>query len=247
LLITLTALLSAGLSWAGTNNFAITPASPGSADSAMYTLEDIFQKLNMPGTNVVKRVGAFAGPPGGPTNGTMHTLDDIMDLVTNRVPVAKTGQTTQYQAGDDGDMQAGVAWPSPRFVTNSVAGSEVVILDRLTGLMWTKDANLAGTKSLANAITSCNDLNYGGYDDWRLPNAPELLSLVDHGRSSPALQAEHPFINVANSTYWSSSFGANDPAGLELSVNMTSGSMNGYDSGGGKTGPYYSWPVRGGP
>jgi hypothetical protein len=29
--------------------------------------------------------------------------------------VPKTGQTTSYATGDDGDLEKGVAWPNPRF------------------------------------------------------------------------------------------------------------------------------------
>ena len=62
------------------------------------------------------------------------------------VNVARTGQTTCYDSdgnvidcagtGQDGDIQAGVAWPSPRFVDNG----DGTITDMLTGLMWLKDA-----------------------------------------------------------------------------------------------------------
>ncbi|MCW9078616.1 MAG: hypothetical protein OQK74_05525, partial [Gammaproteobacteria bacterium] len=33
-------------------------------------------------------------------------------------PVAKTGQTSSWAPGDDGDLEKGVAWPSPRFTDN---------------------------------------------------------------------------------------------------------------------------------
>ena len=53
-------------------------------------------------------------------------------------PVAKTGQTTSYATGDDGDFEKGVAWPSPRFTDND----DGTVCDHLTGLMWAKNANL---------------------------------------------------------------------------------------------------------
>lgn len=43
----------------------------------------------------------------------------------------KTGQTTSYAAGDDGDLERGVAWPAVRF---SDRGNGTVS-DKLTGLM----------------------------------------------------------------------------------------------------------------
>ena len=33
-------------------------------------------------------------------------------------PVEKTGQTTSYGIGDDGDLEKGIPWPNPRFTDN---------------------------------------------------------------------------------------------------------------------------------
>ena len=57
-------------------------------------------------------------------------------------PIAKTGQTTSYATGDDGDLQNGVALPAwyPRFTDNG----DGTVTDNLTGLMWAKNANMAG-------------------------------------------------------------------------------------------------------
>lgn len=52
------------------------PGAPTSAASAMYTLEDIYNRLN-DGTAGAKRTGAFTEPSSGPA-GTGHTSDDIM-------------------------------------------------------------------------------------------------------------------------------------------------------------------------
>jgi hypothetical protein len=63
--------------------------------------------------------------------------------------VPRTGQTTCYDSsgtavtctgtGQDGDIQAGAAWPSPRFVDHGDT-----VTDSLTGLEWTINANPAG-------------------------------------------------------------------------------------------------------
>jgi len=58
------------------------------------------------------------------------------------VDLPKTGQTTVYSTGDDGDIQAGVSWPSPRFMDNG----DGTITDNLTGLMWLQDANCIATE-----------------------------------------------------------------------------------------------------
>src|ERR1039457_87617 len=65
------------------------------------------------------------------------------------IQLPQTGQTSCYDANgnvincagteQDGNVQAGVAWPNPRF---TVSGD--CVTDNLTGLMWAKNANLAG-------------------------------------------------------------------------------------------------------
>jgi hypothetical protein len=122
-------------------------------------------------------------------------------------PVAKTGQTTSYLAGDDGDLEKGIASPSPRFIDN---GDETVT-DNLTGLMWTQDSNLGdGFMTWNEAINYANSLSLGSegcgtsYTDWRLPNVKELQSLIDFSNYNRALPTGHPFSNEAPTTYWSS-------------------------------------------
>ncbi|KJU82960.1 protein containing DUF1566 [Candidatus Magnetobacterium bavaricum] len=108
-----------------------------------------------------------------------------------------TGQTTSYTTGDDGDIRAGVAWPNPRFTKNS---DNATVIDNMTGLMWTKDANLAGKTTWQGALDYIASMNNGagtyGHKDWRLPNRTELLSLVDYGMYGPAIQSDYPFTNT---------------------------------------------------
>lgn len=62
------------------------------------------------------------------------------------------------------------------------------ISDLATNLMWSKSDSLVGMDwedSLAYAHTK-NAENYLGYNDWRLPNAKELQSIVDYSRSPGA-------------------------------------------------------------
>jgi hypothetical protein len=68
------------------------------------------------------------------------------------------------------------------------------VTDSATGLMWTKEDGGIGMKweeALA-FVQEKNSENHLGYDDWRLPNAKELQSIVDYTRSlqttnSPAI------------------------------------------------------------
>lgn len=56
------------------------------------------------------------------------------------------------------------------------------ISDAATGLMWMQ-ADSVSTFDWDGALTYCESLSAAGYDDWRLPNAKELQSLVDYSRS----------------------------------------------------------------
>jgi hypothetical protein len=83
-------------------------------------------------------------------------------VINNCTPVSgggvlKTGQTTSFATGDDGDFQAGVTVPSPRFTDNS----DGTITDNLTGLTWLKDASCLGLQNWANALAAANALADG--------------------------------------------------------------------------------------
>jgi len=120
------------------------------------------------------------------------------------------GCSTDRYTGQDGALRTGVPWPSPRF-TNPDGSTPVtggVALDQLTGLMWTTDGNLPGTglnwaDCLEWVETGLNTSSFGGFDDWRLPNKWELHSLTDFSQNSPGLPSGHPFTNVQDA-YWSS-------------------------------------------
>ena len=66
---------------------------------------------------------------------------------TYNAGVPKTGQTTSSATGDDGDLEKGVTWPSPRFTNNSNG----TVTDNLTGLIWLRNANCFGQKAWATA------------------------------------------------------------------------------------------------
>ena len=55
----------------------------------------------------------------------------------NYAPVPKTGQTSSTPPVDDGGLQKGVAWPTPRFTNNNNG----TVTDNLTGLIWMQNAS----------------------------------------------------------------------------------------------------------
>lgn len=109
--------------------------------------------------------------------------------------------------GQDGELRLGRPWPDPRF---RVQGDDVV--DLLTGLRWMRRADLCGAVvTWSEALDAVRLLNGGNAAaPWRLPNINELESLVDCARHSPALPGGHPFLDVAEE-YWSSTTSAYEP------------------------------------
>jgi hypothetical protein len=170
-------------------------------------------------------------------------------------PVPKTGQTLCYDTdgnprdcagtGEDGEYQKGVALPDPRFIDNG----DGTVTDKLTGLIWLKNANCFSARTWEQALANCSALADGACGltdasipgDWRLPHYKELFSLVDPVNHSPALPSGHPFTDVQDTNYWSSTTYSSQTSVAWL-LNMNLGSVS-YTF---KTSYIFVWPVRGG-
>jgi len=81
-----------------------------------------------------------------------------------------------------------------------------VVEDRLTGAVWTRDANpdrfpQTWHEALATVAKMREDRTHG-YGDWQLPSRDLLFSLVSHQNINPAVEANHPFENIFNGYYW---------------------------------------------
>lgn len=141
--------------------------------------------------------------------------------------------------GQDGEYRRGIPWPTPRF---AVQGDTV--MDELTGLVWLRNANSAEFpltwQEALDHVAQMNRDRAAGYTDWRLPNRRELRSLISHQSRRPALPDEHPFTNLFQGWYWSSTTAAISPAHAWY-VSMDGGRM----FYGGKDQSFMVWPVRG--
>lgn len=174
--------------------------------------------------------------------------------------VWKTGLKRSYYPGDDGEIQAGVAWPSPRFTDHG----DGTVTDNLTGLMWLKDTNCFGDKGWMNALATVADFNtenrtsYGcpeytaEYTDWHLPNLKEFLSLVDRSKrfvaGNTALSTGHPFQVLpdgsnASFQHWSSDTVLTGHLGTQYAWQFT---LYGMTQRIPKNYGNRVWPVRGG-
>lgn len=142
-------------------------------------------------------------------------------------------------SGQDAVFARGIPWPDPRFTLD-----KDTVLDRLTGLAWTRDANVAEFpltwQEALEWIRNMNVEHASGFSDWRLPNRRELRSLVSHQTRRPALPAGHPFVNVFPGWYWTSTTAAIAPNHAWY-VSMDGARM----FYGGKDQSFLVWPVRG--
>jgi len=140
---------------------------------------------------------------------------------TPAAPVERTGQTVCYDGlggtvscegtGQDGELQAGMSWPSPRFIDNG----DGTVTDALTGLVWLQDAMcfiitmawqealyrsgalFDGCTTCGGASGDCGLTDGSGPGEWRLPNLKEMASLLDYEFTDPCLS------DAAGSGQWS--------------------------------------------
>ncbi|GAI92181.1 unnamed protein product [marine sediment metagenome] len=143
----------------------------------------------------------------------MHKKVHTIKPLSRGLP--KTGQVVEIIAGDDGTYEKGW-WENrlnannkTRFIDKELVSGEEVVIDKATHLMWVKNVNGLGTdngatKSIANCITFCEELIFGGYNDWRLPNLFEMISLFKGGIDDPSAH-DVEFDNwVSSWTFWCS-------------------------------------------
>lgn len=128
--------------------------------------------------------------------------------VDSIVHLAQTGQDASYVPGDDGGLQAGVTWPSPRLTLNECGtpadASDDVITDQLTGLMWVRNHGGSTARTWQGSLDYANALSLCGFDDWRLANVNELESLVVKAAESGSTWLAGQGFIVSQSSFWSS-------------------------------------------
>lgn len=184
------------------------------------------------------------------------------------VTLPQTGQSVCYNSSgnhiscagskQDAAIQAGQAWPAPRFTNNH----DGTITDNLSGLMWMANGNCIASKNPAvdtdgtagdgavswqhaldfvAVVNSASYANCGaGYRDWVLPNVNEWKSLMNFDASSlNSWLAGEGFFAMAP-TYWTSTTPGNNPDGgfyvdIDTARVLTTTT---------KSNARYVWPVR---
>ena len=188
---------------------------------------------------IIARAGNLE-PSGPPTSGTMHSLEDI------------------YQKLSEIDANMKILMGRQGIGLRFLDNKNGTVTDLRTGLVWLKNANPIGAKPWIDAYNYCQTLASGtaGLTDgstagqWRLASRAELQGLGtdppatwDYNYGTPSIpwtKPGAPFTNV-QSIYWSNTSAGGGPPPACWTVNMSSGFTK-YEI---VTGIYYVWPVRG--
>ena len=157
---------------------------------------------------------------------------------------------------------------NPGYGTNDLRDNgDGTITDRATGLTWSKTDSGKGLNWEAALawVQARNAEKYLGHNDWRLPHAKELQSIVDYTRSpdttaSPAIDPLFKCTRITNEIgpvdypyYWTGTTHATTIAGgnaVYIAFGRAAGwptGMPGQGAGPGRGGPGRSGPGRSGP
>jgi hypothetical protein len=159
----------------------------------------------------------------------------------NQIQVARGDWVTEggYSVGDLVSRDGGDA--APFFVCIEANNDVSWTAGKWRETVWTVTAAGLTTPSTMiwdDAIDNCEALDYAGHTDWRLPNIKELMSIVDYGLSSPAINQTY-FPNAQSGRYWSGTTTANW-ADNAWNVYFSNGNVKGSGKGYGG----YVRPVR---
>jgi len=169
------------------------------------------------------------------TDGTNPVTPDAITIsgntVTIEVPAAsapvgatlmKTGQTTSYRTGDDGDIEAGRATNFTTLASNNPFGNTNRFTDELGGQTYANDividwstyngATVLGFRRTLttnlnwnNSVTGALATSIGTFTSgWRLPNIKELYNLTNYSTARALLYPPFDAIFNANQILWSS-------------------------------------------
>ncbi|WP_299109837.1 DUF1566 domain-containing protein [uncultured Winogradskyella sp.] len=133
------------------------------------------------------------------------SLDTVQNTERNYVQIA-TGQNSLY--GEDGQMITALKLSDSLFGqdANYLKGKKMsyqkndngITIDLNTGLMWQEIPTTEGF-DWQGAKDYVENLELGGYDDWRMPTAKELYSISDFSEGWPYLNTT--YFSLVNNTH----------------------------------------------
>jgi hypothetical protein len=142
---------------------------------------------------------------GGPLPATGQT--GCWDTAGNPIDCSDAGSWP----GEDGRYREGCS-PEGRFVDNE----DGTVTDTCTGLMWQKEtpnpgaihgATPEGWVTWESGLRYCEQLEFAGHSDWRLPNVQELSSLIMYNQpvaEAPTIAGPFQETTGTYTSYWTS-------------------------------------------
>jgi len=138
-------------------------------------------------------------------------------LTVNNYLMIATGQTILYNANGEVVTNLSVGDPFYGQDANYLKGKKMsfkdngdkTVTDLNTGLMW-QQVPSSNSFSWQEAVDYCNNLELGGYSDWRIPSCKELFSISDFESGWPYLNTS--FFHLASGQitkdeqYWTSNY-----------------------------------------
>lgn len=90
------------------------------------------------------------------------------------------------------------------YIRNDYEDKGEIVLDHATGLIWQKagSPNFMNYQDAQKYVKKLNRERFAGYDDWRLPTIPELMSLLEPKKQSNGLYID-PIFNENQRWCWS--------------------------------------------
>lgn len=148
---------------------------------------------------------------GAPLPATATAWSCVRDEATGFVWEVKTANGSMHDGSNT------YTWYDPNNQTNGGGAGDS------SGAAASCTGSACYTKALVDAV---NAANFCGFSDWRVPNVPELQSIVDYGVQAPALDAGFfPNINTGL-YYWTSNTWSNQSgSATEISLNTGSSSL----------------------
>ena len=156
----------------------------------------------------------------------------------------KTGQTTSYRTGDDGDLEAGRATSFTVLASNNPFGNTNRFTDELGGQTYTNrividwstynGSTVLGYYQLASpllytwsqAIDWALAFSIGSFTSgWALPNINQLMNIMNWGLSANLNYA--PF-SIATLSHWTSTTNNNDTASALIILSNSTNSILNY-------------------
>jgi hypothetical protein len=148
---------------------------------------------------------------------TLKIIKTLLFVLSITLTVPNNGTSQDTQSASCYDTKGNELIPCPAidkessskapFVRNNGDGT---VTDFKTSLMWLqktadkdKDGLISGTDTFnwQDAGIYCDNLEFAGYSDWRLPETGELSSLVLYNTAYPATS---PVFSTQSSYYWTS-------------------------------------------